>query len=507
VNRKPHIAARILRRLTRQEGFALVLSLGATTVLTIIGASAALYSTQSYGVASRSKADQAAYTLAEAGINNAMSVLSTAPNPLNPSLLPQRTSTYDSGTVTWVGTLNEATGVWALSSTGTMRNPTGPDAAPVQRRVTASVPVNAAPAQRLTNQSWNYVYARQKGLTCDMTVGNSVQVNSPLYVNGNLCLNNTATIARGPLVVNGMLTLTQSTNAVGSAASAISEAHVAGGCKWYTNAAHNPCQAGAGTAGKDNVWAGVLDAVPGTITAPAPDWSTWYLNASPGPYYPCAVVSGTPPVFDNDQGARTSPDPTKRNDSLNSGTATDLTPATSYTCKTDAGELSWDATTRTLTVNGTVYIDGSAKVANGLVNSYVGQGALYLSGTFLMKNSKLCAVVTTDGATCTTAGWTPDSRLLVIVAFGTGSWGGAAAQVAAGDTIQLISSYGQFAAYGQYAVDLDTTSRVDGPLDGSTVKLGQSTSSSFPSISIVPVGMPGNPVVYGTLGQLGGYAG
>ena len=25
------------------------------------------------------------------------------------------------------------------------------------------------------------------------------------------------------------------------------------------------------------------------LTAPVADWSSWYLNASPGPYYPCAT--------------------------------------------------------------------------------------------------------------------------------------------------------------------------------------------------------------------------
>src|SRR5207244_6517260 len=54
-----------------------------------------------------------------------------------------------------------------------------------------------------------------------------------------------------------------------------------------------------------------------------------------------------------------------------------------------SSDLSWDATARVLTVNGTVFIDGSAKVANGLVNSYKGVGSLYLSGTLLLKGSKL----------------------------------------------------------------------------------------------------------------------
>ena len=50
---------------------------------------------------------------------------------------------------------------------------------------------------------------------CDMTLVNSVTVASPLYVEGNLCMTNTATITKGPLVVKGQLSVTKSQNYVG----------------------------------------------------------------------------------------------------------------------------------------------------------------------------------------------------------------------------------------------------------------------------------------------------
>ena len=73
---------------------------------------------------------------------------------------------------------------------------------------------------------------------------------------------------------------------------------------------------------------------------------------------------------------------------------------------------------------------------------------------------------------------------------------GPQSQVGPGNSVQLVSAYGQGALYATNAIDIDTTSQFDGPLDGSTVKLGQSTSSSFPGLSFVPAGMPGNPDVY-----------
>jgi hypothetical protein len=121
-----------------------------------------------------------------------------------------------------------------------------------------------------------------------------------------------------------------------------------------------------------------------------------------------------------------------------------------------------------------------------------------VSGTLLIKNSKLCAAVTGSGSsqTCTTTGWDPAKNNLVFVANGTGSAAAPQNQVAAGDGIQLVSAYAQGAAYATNAIDIGTTSQFDGPLDGSTVILGQSTSTTWPGFSFVPIGMPGNPAVY-----------
>ncbi len=107
------------------------------------------------------------------------------------------------------------------------------------------------------------------------------------------------------------------------------DAHIAGGCKYTNNAFHLPCQGGLA----DNVWANVLDSTPSPITPPVVYWDSWYLNASPGPYYPFATSSGTPPTFDNIVALPTASDAAKlayRNDSA--GTF-NLTPSTSYTCQ------------------------------------------------------------------------------------------------------------------------------------------------------------------------------
>jgi Tfp pilus assembly protein PilX len=72
----------------------LPVALGAATVLAIIGTTAIDYSTSSARTSDRSSADQKALALAEAGVNNAMAVLSLLENnALDPNLLPARTMT------------------------------------------------------------------------------------------------------------------------------------------------------------------------------------------------------------------------------------------------------------------------------------------------------------------------------------------------------------------------------------------------------------------------------
>jgi hypothetical protein len=120
-----------------------------------------------------------------------------------------------------------------------------------------------------------------------------------------------------------------------------------------------------------------------------------------------------------------------------------------------SGELSWNAATKTLTVSGTIYIDGSATISDGAINTYNGQATLYLSGTFYA-NGSLCAAV--SGTTCNFAGWQPDKELLMIIAAGSGG------QVNPGDGIQIASR---------------TTSRIRGVSTPSTRSSSGTTSTSM----------------------------
>jgi hypothetical protein len=156
---------------------------------------------------------------------------------------------------------------------------------------------------------------------------------------------------------------------------------------------------------------------------------------------------------------------------------------------TPSGELSWNATTKTLTVRGTIYIDGSAKVSNGAVNSYNGQATLYLSGTFRATGS-LCGSV--SGSNCAFPSWNPNSEMLTIVANGNGG------QVNPGDSIQIDNNFSyQGGLFATNAVEFGNNVNVGGPVVGSQILLSNNlTTNSFPIIETVPVGMPSNNAVY-----------
>ena len=504
----------LLRLLRREDGIALVMAMGVLLVLSILGSTVIYYTSANARSANWSNQDGRTYSVAEAALHNALAVLfKPGINPYNPYLfcdpgasLPcSRTATYDNGTATWTGTFDNTAKEWTITATGSKANPTG--AANINRRMTVKVAVTPAPSQQLNNPSWNYIYSRGTGNTCDTTYAQSVEVRSPVYIEGNLCLSNQAWISGSPLDVHGSVSMLNTNTSIGKSTAPVPVVRVANGCKWTNNALHTPlCLQGAGSAGYDNLWATSLTSTPVTIAAPTVDWNAWYLNANPGPYYPCTTSSGTTPAFDNDQGSPSSPNVLKRNNSL--PTVIDLAPpSSSYTCRTAAGELSWNHLTKVLTLAGTTFIDGSAKIETGGVISYTGQGVMYVSGTFMVKNTHVCAVVAAGGSDCTLTGWTPSTTLLTVVANGDGAGGGAQAQIPSGDSVQLVSARYQGALYATKAIDINTTSIADGPLDGYPVKLGQSTSGAFPALTFVPPSMPGNDPTYGVSQPPGFFSG
>jgi hypothetical protein len=513
---------RLRTKATEERGIALVMSLGILFVLTISLGTVLYVTSASARHAEHSNAGQKAYALAEAGVNDAMAVLNanypdnTNPFPGNWCLLNEQTppagfpgtdvalrpscpssapftTTPDAGrpneTVTWWGRIRHFDHLgrtWVIRSVGSVPNPTGPGASPVTRTLTVKIPVIMPEGQNIPPGILDWVYSFK-----DMTLDQHTEMHSPLYVEGNLTLRTNKPSIHGRLHVMGNLTLegsaddlairdtaniavagmTTHSRAIGAPSNRVGEAHLAGGCQ-----GHIPCLWDT-----DKVYvdpAKRYETMPSNpVTRPTVEWDFWYAASSPGPTWNCdaATKSGPTPVFDNNS----TPD-------LAIGgsvpTVFDLTPGTSYTCKTIAGELSWNAATEKLTVKGTIFIDGSA-IASSRNATYGpdNHGTIYLAGTFIHDNqAELCA------KSCSaTDGWDPNDSSLVIVANGNGS----------GDSIQVKTAKFQGALLGTYGVTVETTANVVGPLvslNGS-VYPGQGGEFLFPPVNFAPVGAPGNP--------------
>ncbi|MGH3062296.1 MAG: hypothetical protein ACRDNA_12895, partial [Gaiellaceae bacterium] len=120
-----------------------------------------------------------------------------------------------------------------------------------------------------------------------------------------------------------------------------------------------------------------------------------------------------------------------------------------------------------------------------------GQGTLYLSGTAYIGNStKLCGGV--SGSSCDFSAWNPNTEMLTFVTGGSGGLAGTGVGI-------LVENNGQFQGglFSQYAVRFANNSRSDGPIVGSTMIFDNNVQNDqFPTITTVPVGMPGNPAVY-----------
>ena len=560
---------------------ALVMALGISTVLLIVGTTAVAYSTSSSTESTQSRSRSSAFELAESGINNAMSILNLPTNnALDPDTLPKcttngtkysdptavRTSTstwlhgtYAGANVDYCGTLLRTSALWYLTSIGNTTNPNKAGTT-VTRTLEATVTVTPTITQPLNNPVWNYLYAGRTGNTCDQTLNNNISGASRMYVAGNLCLSPNVQLNQSTVIVGGNLDV--SNNAAVGANTNMStrvETYVGGNCR-YSVGTWDAC---SGNEDAKHIYSKLSDGTTiavnhnaPVVAPPAADYAGWYENAIPGPSQSCTTSSGTVPTFDTNYPSRDN----------SVSTVFDLTPSTSYFCRVGngahttltsaltssattvnvssasgfpssqfnirvdnefmtvtggfgtttwtvvrgagnstpashvasqtvewdtppSGEIGWNATTHTLTVSGTIFIDGSAKISNGALNSYDGQATLYLSGTLRVTGS-LCASI--SGTSCDFSTWNPNFDMFMVVANGSGG------QVNTGDSIQVDNNYAwQGGVYGTNAVEFGNNVNVDGPIVGSQILLSNNlTTNAFPTISVVPVGMPSNKDVF-----------
>jgi hypothetical protein len=239
-------------------------------------------------------------------------------------------------------------------------------------------------------------------------------------------------------------------------------------------------------------------------SATSSDMGFWYKNSDLGPTHPCTTGS-VPFQFDSDSTINNSVTPT---------TPINLTPSTtSYSCASDGGVLAWNNSTKKLTVDGTIFIDGSATIdstgySGNPVFQYSGTGTIVLSGTFAMKGAKICAEVSSTDCNWSTSAWNPNQKALVIVADGDGGNGGAQSQsnsLSSGYGIGIINTSSfQGALIANKGIMTAQTASEQGPMVSvyNQVNAGQSGTLTFPTITFAPTAA--TEIATGTLptGQL-----
>jgi hypothetical protein len=537
-----------------EEGIALVLALLIMLLLTIMLTSVIYMTAAAARDAHRSNAGQKASALAESGVNNALAVLeanypgtvgypgdssllTTCPASL-PAVCPF-TTTYPTGTVKWSGTLdNSPPGLgwadqWNITATATVANPTGPSAGPVTKTMTAVVPVIKPPVVQIgQNNPLNFIYGNAVNFL------QSVTVASPVYAVGDLQLQNSSTVSEwigntpgspNKVAVGGNFYEAQNANKAGHVngsadpANDLNAMYVQGQCSTKNGgAALHACSYGS----TDQIWATAhgnvipsdfLTYVPKlTCCSPYVDHASLapseaarssmgeaYRTADLGPRSPCTTGSLPASVFPNKFDTASG---VADNDLNNSATpagspAIDLTPNLSYSCRSRAGELSWDNSAKKLTVRGTVFIDGSATISSApsAQATVTGQGSIFLTGTFMMKNALMCVKIdaSTSGSNthCDTAAgaWDPNVGALIIVADGDGGYDSTQNQsnnVLAGQAINIKNSDFQGGLIANKDIGVDTTSKMQGPMISvyHTVNAGQSNVLTFPPILFAPSG-------------------
>jgi Tfp pilus assembly protein PilX len=534
----------VISRIRDERGQTLVFAVVAMLILALSIETLLNFTASNQRNASYQKSVQVARSLADAGINNAVSVLATAATPGNannakliPSsggctstLLPSslataNSSTYSGGTVKYWGSFANASDcqnwIWTLNALSTVQNPTGPSASPIVKTASAQVRVHAPKPGTLQVGVWNTIYSPYGPTSgCDTTVAQSENIRVPLYVGGNLCVGNGALI-NAPVYVGGFLNFSNKQAQVGcttangngcATPAPVHSAHVGGYCVVGTGGQVNPCKSEPvpGNQPNTNIWVqGAPNNLSGSasdfvgITAPQICWTVgtcagdpaggWYTVASPGPMHPCTTTAGTPPIFDNN-GVM---------DQSVAGTF-NLTPDSSdYTCRTSEGELSWNHTSRTLTVNGTIFIDGNVTATSSSQTpvTYTGwgscatatpcDGVLYVSGTAYINGVKMCALVSSGN--CDWNNWNPNAKILAILAHSQGTQQGVAANQ--GIVVGPSQTSFQGALYADYQVVTGQSAATQGPLVSGTqtVVSGQSFQGSFPPINILPISIQGPP--------------
>jgi Tfp pilus assembly protein PilX len=459
----------IRSRFAAESGIALVLALVITSSLAISTAAIATFMVSNEKSTARDRDAARAFDVAEAGLNDALSVLSqqdASGSQAIGSTLTNTTFGLDGGAGAFSATKTGAL-EWTISASGMSPNST----------VTRHLELKASGTSVTTGTAASAVYAYGfyvAATTGCTTIGGNAPLQVPVFVKNDLCLSGNAAISE-PGIGSGTLTVyvggkyTATANPfVGTSTRKIGSFTAVGGC------ARQSSNVICSNSASSKVFANSYSSTPSALAKPAVDAAGVYASGrwnAPT----CSVGSFT---FDND---------TTRNASLgtvdllqgNTRPTFDCT-VTNPSGTSTVGRLAWNAITHLLTISGTIFIDGGLNFSGQSQANYTGFGTIYANGSVgTAGQSAICGPPATVLLSACVGQWLPSQATLAIVALNGWSMSGQSEF----DVIAYV--VGSYSAAGGASVT--------GPVVSDTATL--TGNSKFAAVTQPPPGAPGASTV------------
>jgi Tfp pilus assembly protein PilX len=387
------------RRAHDQDGQALPLTLLALLVLSAITAAVLTGSALNHRSSLTSQQAKQAFALAEQGLADAEGTLYTAVAAgCSNSCVPSSIINADTGTIEYSGSLSGE--IWTLTGTGTV--------GAISRTVSEQADI-PPPVVTRDPTIWNYLYVNstsaQPGTppngcpaNTNLWLQGGSQIKVPLYTPGNFCITGGSTFTGSDLEVGGTLTVPDSGSSIGSKTSPIAKLGAVT-CTYQKSGSWHTCVKSSSAPNSSTVWASVVN----TSTAPSLSLPSFDLSALYATQKAANKSSGCGTLLDND---------TTLNKS--DGTVNLFPTNTSYTCTitkdgNTIGSMSWNAngswSVGTLSISGTVVVDGSLDLSGGMAVEYTGGGTIYFTGTVKIEGgSSICGG---GSGTNHCSGWDP----------------------------------------------------------------------------------------------------
>lgn len=189
------------------------MSLGVLFTLTVAGTATYVYTSTNARSSEVSKDSELAFSLAEAGIAEALSILNNALDPLTGSTLsPERTLVLEDGQAKYSGVLADTT--WTITSKGIVANPTG-NGGELVRTLTRKAQVYGV-NEGASVSAWSRFYHDNENVCLEIE---DVTFPTSISARGDICMKGTAKItgAESRVEAGGNVIMTaSSTSAVRS---------------------------------------------------------------------------------------------------------------------------------------------------------------------------------------------------------------------------------------------------------------------------------------------------